>query len=170
MDIIKTVVISNTASNLYNDSYEKDKMPKKNFTFNVENKNKIPDNNKSSMNLNSDSTKNDNSINQNDNMHNYQEKKENLSNLPSNSKIGIDNIIMNKKKDNFKFCKFLIYKITFGIKIKEYKNYEDFRKKIISEEQLIKNHLNIYNLVKNTKSKSNFKRIYTLKDSLNNNE
>ena len=30
------------------------------------------------------------------------------------------------------------------------KVYEDFRMKIISEEQLIKNHLNIYNLLKDS--------------------
>ena len=154
--------------NLYNDNYEKDKIPNKNVELNVENIININDNNKSSINLNSVSTKNDNSINQdNNNIYNLKKKNENLPNLSINNKEEINNIT-NKEKDDFNFCTFLIYKITFGAKYKEYKNYENFRKKIISEEQLIKNHLNIYNLVKNNKLKSNFKRIYTLKETLKN--
>ena len=136
--------------------------------MNVENIININDNNKSSINLNSVSTKNDNCINQdNNNIYNLKKKNENLPNLSINNKEEINNIT-NKEKDDFNFCTFLIYKITFGAKYKEYKNYENFRKKIISEEQLIKNHLNIYNLVKNNKLKSNFKRIYTLKETLKN--
>ena len=42
------------------------------------------------------------------------------------------------------FFAFLIYKITCGKKFSYYNVYKDFRLKIISEEHLIKNHLNIY--------------------------
>ena len=46
--------------------------------------------------------------------------------------------------------------------------YEDFRKKIISEEHLIRNHLNIYNLLKISKRKLNSRRnSYRLKDLIN---
>ena len=68
-----------------------------------------------------------------------------------------------EKKKNF--CAFLIYKITCGKKFNYYDVYKDFRIKIISEEHLIKNHLNIYNLLKVTERKRNHKRnSYQLKD------
>ena len=63
------------------------------------------------------------------------------------------------------FCAFLIYKITCGKKFDYYNVYKDFRLKIISEEHLIKNHLNIYNLMKVTERKRYYKRnSYQLKD------
>ena len=63
------------------------------------------------------------------------------------------------------FCAFLIYKITCGKKFDYYNVYKDFRLKIISEEHLIKNHLNIYNLMKVTERKRYHKRnSYQLKD------
>ena len=63
---------------------------------------------------------------------------------------------MAEKKKNF--CSFLIYKITCGKKFNYYDVYKDFRIKIISEEHLIKNHLNIYNLLKVTERKRNYRR------------
>ena len=58
----------------------------------------------------------------------------------------------NSKNDNKKknFLDFLCYKITCGKKVKFFKIYEDFRMKILSEEHIIRNHLNIYNLLKIT--------------------
>jgi len=70
---------------------------------------------------------------------------------------------MAEKKKNF--CAFLIYKITCGKKYNYYDVYKDFRIRIISEEHLIKNHLNIYNLLKVTERKRNYRRnSYQLKD------
>ena len=95
------------------------------------------------------------------------------------------NIDLNIKKDNLEkgdnhiermdtkkmveqkknFCAFLLYKITCGKKFSYYNVYKDFRLKIISEEHLIKNHLNIYNLLKVTERKRSYKRnSYQLKD------
>ena len=49
-----------------------------------------------------------------------------------------------------------------------FKVYENFRIKIISEEHLIRNHLNIYNLLKVTEKKRHYRRriSYQLKDLL----
>jgi hypothetical protein len=109
-------------------------------------------------------------------------------NFKSNNKIINENtqpiIDVNKKKDNLKktdniekmntrkrvdqeksFCAFLIYKITCGKRFDYYNLYKNFRLKIISEEHLIKNHLNIYNLMKVTERKRLYKRnSYQLKD------
>ena len=46
-----------------------------------------------------------------------------------------------------KFCDFLIYKITFGKRNKNFETFENFRKKILSVEHLIQNYLKINNLL-----------------------
>ena len=51
-------------------------------------------------------------------------------------------------KKKFNFWNFRWYKLTCGKKNKYFKEYEDFRVKIISEENIIKNHLNVLNLLK----------------------
>ena len=51
-----------------------------------------------------------------------------------------------KKKFNFWYYRW--YKITCGKKNSYFKEFEDFRVKIISEENIIKNHLNTLNLLK----------------------
>ena len=48
----------------------------------------------------------------------------------------------------FNFWYYRWYKLTCGKKKKYFKEYEDLRIKIISEENLIKNHLNLFNLLK----------------------
>ncbi len=88
-------------------------------------------------------------------------------------KFNFNKIIDNKgnsKNDNKKknFLDFLYYKITCGKKAKFFKIYEDFRMKIISEEHIIRNHLNIYNLLKITEKKRYKRRSsYQLKDLIN---
>ena len=67
-----------------------------------------------------------------------------------------NNIIINNDKfiKNTTFFNYLYYKFTCRKNNnKNYKVYEHFRIKIISEEHLIKNHLNIYNLLKITEGK-----------------
>ena len=51
-------------------------------------------------------------------------------------------------KKKFNFWSYRWYKITCGKKNSYFKEYEEFRIKIISEENIIKNHLNILNLLK----------------------
>ena len=66
------------------------------------------------------------------------------------------------------FCNYLLYKITCGKKKIFYNTYQKFRTKIISEEHLIRNHLNIYNLLKVTERKRHNRRnSYQLKDLIN---
>ena len=49
-----------------------------------------------------------------------------------------------------------------------YKYYKDFRTKLISEEHIIRNHLNIYNLLKIAETKKNYKKnSYRLEDLMN---
>ena len=78
----------------------------------------------------------------------------------------------NNKIDKYKqknFLSYFIYKISCGKKNNsDFKPYESFRRKIISEEHLIRNHLNIYNLLKVSKKKLNSRRNnYHLKDLIN---
>jgi len=74
------------------------------------------------------------------------------------------NISNGKYIKNKTFLSYLYFKFTCGKNNKYYKIYEHFRIKIISEEHLIKNHLNIYNLLKVTESKRrNYKKKYSYK-------
>ena len=74
-----------------------------------------------------------------------------------------ENINKDKDKDNFKntknlkfyFCHYILFKITFEQKSKVVNIYDDFRKKILSEEHLVKNYLNTYNLLEVTKKNKN---------------
>ena len=72
-----------------------------------------------------------------------------------------------EKKDKKSFCNFLSFKISCGKKMECFKIYENFRMKIISEEHIIRNHLNIYNLLKATEKKRNImKSTYHINDLL----
>jgi hypothetical protein len=62
---------------------------------------------------------------------------------------------MTNKKSNF--FGYILYLITCKKKNSYYNLYNDFREKIISEEHLVRNHLNIYNLLK-ISQQSKFKR------------
>ena len=91
-----------------------------------------------------------------------------ISNVPTvRAKPTIKNIpyFPKEKKENRKFVNYLIFFLSCKNKNKYFKLYEDFRTKIISEEHLIRNHLNIYNLIKISQRKRNLKRpSYQIKD------
>ena len=91
-----------------------------------------------------------------------------ISNVPTvRVKPTIKNIpyFPKEKKENRKFVNYLIFFFSCKNKNKYFKIYEDFRMKIISEEHLIRNHLNIYNLIKISQRKKNLKRpSYQLKN------
>ena len=63
-------------------------------------------------------------------------------------------LMMNKKSN---FFGYILYLITCKKKNSYYNLYNDFREKIISEEHLIRNHLDIYNLLR-ISQQSKFKR------------
>ena len=68
-----------------------------------------------------------------------------------------------KKKDNF--FDYLYFKLSCEKKKNYFKVYNNFRIKIISEENLIKNHLNVYNLLRiNHKKKNQRINNYQIKD------
>ena len=89
-----------------------------------------------------------------------------------------DSVIINKKneinynndvkeKEKFDFWSFRLYKLTCGKQYNYFKLYEDFRIKMISEEHIIKNHINICNLLKANKINELDKNNYSLQDLIN---
>ena len=70
-----------------------------------------------------------------------------------------------KKLELTNFFYYLIFFITCRKKKQYFNFYREFRMKIISEEHLIRNHLNIYNLLKVTEKKRSYRRnSYQLND------
>ena len=66
------------------------------------------------------------------------------------------------------FFRFLLFKLSFEKKENIFKIYNEFRIKMISEEHLIKNHLNIFNLLKVTERKRfRMRNSYQLNDIIN---
>ena len=89
----------------------------------------------------------------NNNMNSDGKKMENCSTKNTEDKIYNNivngNILEKNKKSNF--FGYILYLITCKKKNNFYKIYNDFREKIISEEHLVRNHLNIYSLLKISK-------------------
>ena len=74
--------------------------------------------------------------------------------------------IENMSKNFINFWKFILFILSIGKKKNVFEFYHKFRIKLLSEEHLIKNHLNIYILLRLHKSKMINKRRYSfqLKD------
>jgi hypothetical protein len=73
-----------------------------------------------------------------------------------------------KRRKEKNFCNFLLYKFSSLKTDNIFQIFHDFRIKMISEEHLIKNHLDIYNLLKVTEKKRKHRRnSYELKDLIN---
>ena len=69
------------------------------------------------------------------------------------------------KKRITQFFDFLLYELSCKKRNQYFKVYRDFRIKIISEEHLIRNHLNVYNLLRITEKKRHYRRnSYQIKD------
>ena len=80
----------------------------------------------------------------------------NINKIKKDKIINIQNF-RNEIKKNSKdktFCSFLLFTLACGKRNQYYNIYINFRKKLISEEHLIRNHLNIYNLLRITKGKN----------------
>ena len=89
----------------------------------------------------------------------------NETEIKNNKNIERTNSANTLKKKIKNFFDFVLFKLFCQKKYRWFKVYYNFRTKIISEEHLIKNHLNIYNLLKYVKNKTRFKRnSYKLKD------
>ena len=104
---------------------------------------------------------------------NHMKSTENKDNTNNNNYGNVNNkykkVITSKISDENKtFSKYILSELLCGKKYKWFGIYKNFRKKIISEEHLIKNYLNIYNLLKANENKKRFKRnSYLLKDLIN---
>jgi len=96
--------------------------------------------------------------------------KENINNSTEKLNHKVNNqkfsyIGTNKKLELTNFFYYLIFLITCRKKKNYFNFYREFRMKIISEEHLIRNHLNIYNLLRVTERKRNYKKYsYQLDD------
>ena len=121
----------------------------------------------SETNLNNNIEKNEiNNIMTNNNLNSENEKTreeiEDNNQYANKDTTRNENDIQRKK---FNFWNYFVYKICCGKKNSKLKIYEDFRMKIISEEQVIKNHLNLYNLLKESEiTEMNKKHQNELKD------
>ena len=95
----------------------------------------------------------------------------NISSEKLNSKANNNefrDIKTTKKLELTNFLDYLIFLITCRKKKQYFNFYREFRMKIISEEHLIRNHLNIYNLLRVTKRKRSYRRnSYQLNDLVN---
>jgi len=80
-----------------------------------------------------------------------------------------ESVIENISKNFNNYWKFILFKLSIGKKNNVFEIYHKFRIKLLSEEHLIKNHLNIYILLKLHKHKMINKRRYSfkLKDIIN---
>ena len=115
------------------------------------------------------SKSNDNFLGNSENItHNFKfstqigEKENEINNNKNKENSDSSHITQHKIKN---FFEFILFKIFCQKKYKWFNVYNNFRIKIISEEHLIKNHLNIYNLLRAIKNKKRFKRnSYKLKD------
>jgi len=76
-----------------------------------------------------------------------------FNNKDNNTKKKLHEIITLKFKKKKLFLHYIFFKLTFEKKNRHFKMYENLRKRMLSEQHLIRNHLNIYTLLKVTKSK-----------------
>ena len=74
--------------------------------------------------------------------------------------------IPNSSKKINHFWNYILFKLSINKNNNSFEVYKNFRIKIISEEHLIRNHLNIYNLLRVNERKINSRRRYSyqLKD------
>ena len=150
-------------NNLVKKSIEREK--------NNENLNKKMEKNKNDINI---SRSRNNFFNSSEELYhisnNHIKSIENKDNTNNNSNVNnkynkVTSKISEEKKT---FYKFILFTLLCGKKYNWFGIYKNFRKKIISEEHLIKNYLIIYNLLKANENKKRFKRnSYSLKDLIN---
>ena len=100
---------------------------------------------------------------------NYNIDTNKIKNLVLNNENN-ENVKTKLKKSNSSFFSFLIYKFSCDKKNTYFGIYSKFRMKIISEEHFIRNHLNIYHLLKLKEKKGNRikkKLSYTIDNLIN---
>ena len=78
---------------------------------------------------------------------------EKLNKLDKNKKEKNKEIFAFKNERKKNFLSYIFFKLTFEKKNRYFKTYEKLRMRILSEQHLIRNHLNVYTLLKVTKRK-----------------
>ena len=141
---------------------------KNNSQFDGINKLDIPQIEKN-VNSKNDIIENENISKKNSNANNYTYIKEKGNKDDSNIIIDKGNKHLDIiKKEKKSFCNFLIYKMTCNKNNNYFKIYETFRTKVMSEENITKNNLNVYSLLKmSEKNGFELNNKYQLKDIFN---
>lgn len=123
------------------------------------------DRNKNTGNINIKSNKgkneeNPSKIGSNNFLTNYESKdgKINFKMKKNEHNKDSENLIEDTINKNNIFCSYISFKFLCKKSSGFFYTYNKFRERIISEEHLIRNHLNIYNLIKITYKKRNFRR------------
>ena len=91
---------------------------------------------------------------------------ENVQNLPTknNDKEENDNkSVFTEENKKFNIFSYIAHRYTLRKTFKKYSIYNNFKNRILSDEQLIKNHLILFNIRHNRESNTN---IYSLKEIL----
>ena len=133
---------------------------------NFQSTNVLEEKSKSKTEINNKKTRNNNRIKGNNEKH----INSTYSNIIKKDKIAENDKIqekLNEHKEESSFFHYIFYKLKCKRKNNFFYIYENFRIKIISEEHLIRNHLNIYNLLKANKKKISRRNSYQLKDLIN---
>ena len=181
----------NSFYNNYNILFDFDKLIS--TSINNKNKNKIKndkeltnlDINSHNIETNKSETENtnfENNINSNNEIINKKNTLKQNSNINNNAYIKekeykeVSEIIINKSNENidiknntkFKFWNFILHKLSSGKKNNYFTLYENFRMKIMSEENLLNNYLDIYSLIQTNKINGfELENNYKIKDLIN---
>ena len=75
-----------------------------------------------------------------------------------------DKSIFTEENQDIGLFSYLIHRFTFSQKYKKYNIYEEFREKILEDEQIIRNHITLFNFVNKNKLTST---IYSLREIIN---
>jgi len=89
----------------------------------------------------------------------------NESNIKYNDEVKSEyknSMTFSKIKEKYNFWNFIIFKTSCEKKYNIFRTFDRFRMKLMSEEHMLRNHLNIYKLLKVTKTK-NYSRIKSLR-------
>ena len=162
-DLLFTSINTNTEKNLKS-KHVKEKAKIKNKFQNIENNEINNDKNRNSdLEKNNSNKINDKTNNKSENLkinirNNEYENDLSKKELPEEHIESINSIRRNINTERKTFLSFVIFKLSFSKKNSFYKVYENFRIKIMSEEHLIKNHLNIFNLLKLVGRKRSFRK------------
>ena len=162
-DLLFTSINSNTEKNLKSKHIKEKEKIKNKFQNIVNNEINNDKNRNSDLEKHNSNKLNDKTNNKSENLkinilNNEFENDLSKKELPEEHIESINSIRRNINTERKTFLSFVIFKLSFSKKNSFYKVYENFRIKIMSEEHLIRNHLNIFNLLKLVGRKRSFRK------------